>query len=487
MKLEQLREETRRILWLIGAGALVLLAITLGQLVVLQRTIIAPVTTLAAAVDRVRTRADYDQHVPAGGDDEVARLGRNFNAMMETIRVRDRDLRQLALFQHALVDSAAYGIISCDPDGTVTSFNRAAERLLGYRADEIVDIRSPNLWHDPKEVAQRARQLSEELGEPIAPGFEVFSARANRGIPDENEWTFIRKDGFRVPVLLSITALKDRTGRLAGFVGLVNDLTERKRAEEEIRKLNRELEQRVVDRTAQLETANQDLEAFAYSVSHDLRSPLRHIDGFLGMIQRRVGKALDEQSLRYMDTISDSIDKMDLLIESLLSFSRLGRKAVSFQEVALETLVRDVIRDLEHETAGRSVDWRIGDLPAVTGDAAILRIVLVNLVSNALKFTRPRPNARIEIGWLPGQDSEVVIFVRDNGVGFDMAYEDKLFGVFQRLHGEEEFEGTGIGLANAQRIIKRHGGRIWAEGKIDRGATFYFSLPQSNPQGSLQR
>ncbi|MEJ2662180.1 MAG: ATP-binding protein, partial [Desulfobacteraceae bacterium] len=168
-----------------------------------------------------------------------------------------------------------------------------------------------------------------------------------------------------------------------------------------------------------------------------------------------------------------------LLIDNLLSFSRMGRHAMSFRQVALELLAREVIHELEPDAAGRTIEWRIGDLPAVDGDAAMLQIVLSNLIANALKFTRTRQQARIEIGSLPGQASETVIFVRDNGTGFDMTYVDKLFGVFQRLHRAEEFEGTGIGLATVRRIVARHGGRVWAEGKVDQGATFYFALPRT--------
>jgi PAS domain S-box-containing protein len=487
MKLEQLREETRRILWLFGAGALVLLAITFGQLAILQRAIITPITTLAATAESVRTRADYDQHVPAAGDDEVALLGRSFNAMMETIRVRDRDLRQLARFQHTLVDSAACGIISCDPCGMVTTFNRAAERLIGYRADEIVGQQSPTFWHDPEEIAQRARRLSEELGEPIAAGFEVFTARASRGLSDENEWTFIRKDGTRVPALLSLSALSDEDGRFTGFVGLVYDLSERKLAEKEIRKLNQELEQRVADRTAQLQAANSELEAFAYSVSHDLRAPLRHIDGFMQLLQKKVGDNLDEESQHYMGAISEAAQKMGRLIDELLSFSRMGRQSISFQQVDLRELVRGIMQELEPDAAGRSIDWHIGDLPIVRGDAAMLRIVLTNMISNAFKFTQHKQQACIEIGSLPGRSSEAVVFVRDNGAGFDMAYADRLFGVFQRLHHTDEFEGTGIGLANVRRIIARHGGRTWAQGEPDQGAAFYFSLPHQLQRDGAER
>jgi signal transduction histidine kinase len=259
---------------------------------------------------------------------------------------------------------------------------------------------------------------------------------------------------------------------------LHRELSERKAAEEALHRLNAELDRRVLERTAELEASNMELEGFTYTVSHDLRAPLRHIHGFLELLQKKMSAALDEQCRHYMHNISDAAQKMGRLIDELLSFSRMGRHVLSFRKVDLGELVRDILRELEPETAGRNIDWRIGDLPVVSGDGAMLRTVLVSLISNALKFTHLREEARIEIGSLPGQEAEAVIYVRDNGVGFDMAYADKLFGVFQRLHREEEFEGTGIGLANARRIIARHGGRTWAEGRPDQGATFYVALPQ---------
>jgi light-regulated signal transduction histidine kinase (bacteriophytochrome) len=281
--------------------------------------------------------------------------------------------------------------------------------------------------------------------------------------------------------------LSDENGRFTGFVGLVYDLSERKLAEKEIRKLNQELEQRVADRTAQLQAANSELEAFAYSVSHDLRAPLRHIDGFMQLLQKKVGDNLDEESQHYMGAISEAAQKMGRLIDELLSFSRMGRQSISFQQVDLRELVRGIMQELEPDAAGRSIDWHIGDLPIVRGDAAMLRIVLTNMISNAFKFTQHKQQACIEIGSLPGHSSEAVVFVRDNGAGFDMAYADRLFGVFQRLHHTDEFEGTGIGLANVRRIIARHGGRTWAQGEPDQGAAFYFSLPHQLQRDGAER
>jgi len=284
----------------------------------------------------------------------------------------------------------------------------------------------------------------------------------------------------------SLIPARDETGQVHRIIGISHDITERKQAEERIRQLNQELEQRVRERTAQLEAANKELEAFAYSVSHDLRAPLRHIDGFLELLQLRLAATLDEQSQHYMQMILSSAKRLGVLIDELLSFSRMGRQEFSRLAVDLNGLVQEVIRDLEPETSSRNIRWRVAELPAVSGDRAMLRVVLINLLSNALKFTQPRALGEIEIGYTHGEN-ETIFFVRDNGVGFDMRYADKLFGVFQRLHRNDEFEGTGIGLANVRRIIARHGGRTWAQGEIDQGATIYFSLPylSKEPDGGM--
>jgi len=237
-----------------------------------------------------------------------------------------------------------------------------------------------------------------------------------------------------------------------------------------------ELEVRVRERTEELHASNKELEAFSYSVSHDLRAPLRHITGFATLLEQRSGALLDADGSRYLRTITEAAARMATLIDDLLAFSRMGRASLSKSRVDLAQLVRDARTEVSADVNGRRIDWEVHDLPSVEGDPALLRPVMVNLLSNAIKYTSTRDEARIEVG-AEANPGEVVVFVRDNGVGFDMAYAHKLFGVFQRLHRADEFSGTGIGLANVRRIVQRHGGRTWAEGAVGRGATFYFSLP----------
>jgi PAS domain S-box-containing protein len=342
-----------------------------------------------------------------------------------------------------------------DMNDIITYWNRGAAELYG--------------WTEYQAIGKHSHQLL-QTDYPL-PMDEVREELLRTG-RWEGELRKMKADGSRVFVASRWSLRQDEQGHPVAILETNNDISDRKHREEEIRKLNEELEKRTTD----LEASNKELEAFAYSVSHDLRAPLRHMVGYTELLQKNVASMLDEKSLRYMKTILDSAKRMGALIDDLLAFSRIARAETRQRPVSLEELVKEVLPDLQRESEGREIAWNIGALPDTFGDRPMLRLVLVNLIANAVKFTRTRTRAEIEIGSLKKSDA-VVVFVRDNGVGFDMKYAHKLFGVFQRLHQTGTFEGTGIGLATVQRIIHRHGGSVWAEGVVDGGATFFFSLP----------
>jgi PAS domain S-box-containing protein len=278
--------------------------------------------------------------------------------------------------------------------------------------------------------------------------------------------------------LVTVSPLCGKDGRLVGGVHVARDITARKRAEKELEQYRMHLEDLVEERTSELTAANQELESFSYSVSHDLRAPLRHVSGFVKLLQNHVQNQLDEKARHYMAVIAGSTKRMSALIDDLLNFSRLGRSEMTKKNVNLNDLVKVVLKEIQEPLNGRNIKWEIDELPDVVGDESLLKLAFINLGSNAVKFTSTRPEANIRIGCTDYGD-EYIFSIADNGVGFDQKYADKLFGVFQRLHTQDEFEGTGIGLANVQRIINRHGGRVWAEGIIGQGAIFYFTLPKT--------
>jgi PAS domain S-box-containing protein len=337
----------------------------------------------------------------------------------------------------------------------ITYWNRGAQELYGWTSEQAIGQRADELLQTafPRPLDQIRAEL-------------LYSGRW------EGELEKKRADGTRVAVSSRWSLRRDEQDRPAAILETNNDITERKRREQEISTLNEELGKR----TAELEASNKELEAFAYSVSHDLRAPLRHMSGFTQLLQKHAASRLDEKSQRYVTIIQESAKRMGSLIDDLLAFSRIARAETHKEFVNLEQLAQDAISEVRQEAEGRKIVWRVGALPAWYGDRSMLRLVLVNLISNAVKFTRSRPQAEIDIGCTDQEQGQVVVFVRDNGVGFDMKYVNKLFGVFQRLHPPEAFEGTGIGLATVQRIVHRHGGKVWAEGLVDQGAAFYFSL-----------
>jgi PAS domain S-box-containing protein len=368
-----------------------------------------------------------------------------------------------------LLESAPDPIIIVNRYGRIVLVNTQTEKVFGYLREDLlgkpVEILIPERFHG-KHVSHRVSYLDNPHTRPMGIGLDL-SAR--------------RRDGSEFPVEISLSPMETEAGRLV--TAIIRDTSEWKRVGEELRKLNRELEQRVRERTAQLEAANRELEAFSYSVSHDLRAPLRHLSGFANLLKKSAAESLDEKSLRYVQNIDEAAELMGKLIDDLLAFSRTGRAEMTKNRVSFVQLVNEAIEVLQPDAQGRKIVWQIDYLPEAEGDQTMLRLIWLNLISNALKYTRTRDEAHIEIGSTKNERGETVYFVRDNGVGFDMQYADKLFGVFQRLHGGEEFEGTGIGLATVQRIIRRHGGSVWAEGKVSRGATFYFSLPSIEEGG----
>ncbi|OHC63159.1 MAG: hypothetical protein A2045_06850 [Rhodocyclales bacterium GWA2_65_20] len=422
-----------------------------------------PITELSETMSRAE-RGEPNVHADVSGPKDIRDMAAAFNSMLAALQEREQALRESMAFQDSLLNAMPIPVFYKDRNGRYVGFNKAYEAYFGATIDQLIGKTAFDI--SPRELAEIYHAKDAELFE--SGGVQQYESQVKN------------THGELRDVIFNKAVFADSQGAIGGLIGAILDITDRKNAEEEIRKLNQELEQRVVERTAQLELANRELEAFSYSISHDLRAPLRHIDGFVRLLEERTEANLDEKSRHYMSTISDSARRMSTLIDDILSFSRMGRREMADTLVDLGALVQEVIRELEAETPGRAIEWRVAELPVVVGDHAMLRVVLVNLISNALKFTRKCPQAEIGIGCQPGSDAETIVFVRDNGAGFDMQYANKLFGVFQRLHSSDEFEGTGIGLAIVKRIVERHGGRVWAEGKVDGGATFYFSLPRSS-------
>ncbi len=398
-------------------------------------------------------------------EERLAAQGEELSHQAEELLRSQEALEQQQLILHSVLDSMAEGLVATDEQGKFIIWNPAAAKIVGMGAENVPSgewnkhygvFMSDTVTAYPPDQNPLLRAIHGEAGTA-----ELYVRNSEL---DEGAW-------------LEVTGgpLKDKTGRIRGGVVAFRDITQRKIDEQEIRKLNEDLELMVAERTAELQGANRELEAFTYSVSHDLRAPLRHIGGFSRILMEDFGPGMPPEARLHVERIEDGVRRMGLLVDELLNLARVGRHTLALQPTELNSILEDVVTLLQPEIGSRSVTWKIDKLPPAKCDPVLVKQVFQNLVSNALKFTRPRNPAVIEISHRRA-GGETAIFVRDNGVGFSMKYKDKLFGVFQRLHRAEDFEGTGIGLATVQRIVHKHGGRVWAESELDKGATFYFTL-----------
>ena len=465
----------------LGVMAVILLvAYALSR--VLQRQVSQPILALAGTARTIAERRDYAARAAKLGNDELGQLTDSFNQMLDEIQALNQDLEKRVVERTAQLEAANIELerSRADLQSLFISIDEGycIVEMLFDEHDQAADYRyltvNPAFEKQSGLTGAEGRRIRELFPNYEASWFETYGRVAKSGEP-------IRFQSFS-PLMgrwFDIYAFRYGDPDKRQVAILFTNITERKQQEEEIRQLNTVL----LQRATQLEAANRELEAFSYSVSHDLRAPLRHVDGFANLLQKQSGAALDDQGRRFLATISESARRMGRLIDDLLSFSRMGRAHMQLAPVDLDALVTTVVRDGRFPAG---VEWQIAALPRVQGDHAMLRQVWINLIDNAVKYSGKVAHPRIEIGSQPDANAgELVFFVRDNGAGFDMRYADKLFGVFQRLHGVTEFEGTGIGLANVRRIIARHGGRTWAESELGRGATFYFSLPINPPSPAV--
>ncbi len=428
----------------------------------LQQRISKPILSLAETARIVSKHQDYSVRAKKISDDEVGLLTDAFNQMLARIEKQTLDISESEERMRSVLNSAMMAVIVMDRSGKIIDWNLRAEAIFGWAKEEVSGkdladtLIPPNL---------RARHKA---------GIQHYLSNGKTNIFNRLlEITALHRDGKEFPIELSISPLK--TNEVLSFCVFITDITERKQNEEKIKLFNQELEQRVQERTKELEIVNKELESFSYSVSHDLRAPLRAIHGYMNILTDEYAGKFDAESLRLTAIIMSNTQKMGRLIDDLLAFSQLGRKELIKTQTSMSQMVTNICEEQKRMESSRQIEFIVRELPDALVDTVTMRQVWVNLISNSVKYTRNRDRAVIEIGSDKRED-EQIYFIKDNGAGFDMLYYDKLFGVFQRLHSQKEFEGTGVGLAIVQRIITRHGGKVWAEGKFNEGATFYFTL-----------
>ncbi|RAV98233.1 ATP-binding protein [Pseudochryseolinea flava] len=462
-----MRVLNERIILYVSIGLLVIMTSLLLAFLLtrkIQTQISQPILELATKAKVVSEFQDYSVRANKLGADEIGTLTDAFNAMLAQIQSQNSALSESSARMIAVMNSALTAVVVINSTGHITEWNSHAEQIFGWSRSEALDQELANLV-----VPHRYRDDHRK-------GLHHFIATGEGPVLNKLiEMNALRRDGTEFPVELSISPL--RTAHAIAFCGFITDITKRKQAEEEIRSLNQELEQKVAARTQELQIANKELEAFSYSVSHDLRAPLRSINGYMTIFADDYTSKLDDEAKRLMTIILNNAKKMGQLIDDLLEFSKLGRKELTKSRIHMREMALSIYDDLKKPEAPRQVEFTVHNIPDVKGDNATIRQVWINLISNALKYSRHTNKAVIEID-AEEQDDLITYFIKDNGAGFDMDYYDKLFGVFQRLHTAKEFEGTGVGLAIVQRIISRHGGKVWATATPNKGATFYFSLPK---------